>query len=124
MAKPEWGTKRICHSCGAMFYDLRRDPIVCPKCGAQYDPEQILKSRRSRAALPDEKDVEPAVVEDEEAVAAREDEVLEDDALEVPADELAADEDEEDQIEDASELGGDDDDMAEVIEHIDGEDER
>ncbi|HVG81046.1 MAG TPA: FYDLN acid domain-containing protein, partial [Methylomirabilota bacterium] len=26
MAKPEWGTKRICHSCGTRFYDLLRDP--------------------------------------------------------------------------------------------------
>ena len=32
MAKPEWGTKRECQSCGARFYDLKRDPPVCPKC--------------------------------------------------------------------------------------------
>ncbi|MGB0671459.1 MAG: TIGR02300 family protein, partial [Rhodospirillales bacterium] len=32
MAKPEWGTKRACQSCGARFYDLGRNPIVCPKC--------------------------------------------------------------------------------------------
>ena len=46
MTKPEWGTKRTCQSCAAHFYDLRKDPIVCPKCGATYDPEAILKSRR------------------------------------------------------------------------------
>ena len=32
MAKPELGTKRLCASCGAKFYDLNKDPIVCPKC--------------------------------------------------------------------------------------------
>lgn len=32
MAKPELGTKRLCTSCGAKFYDLNKDPIVCPKC--------------------------------------------------------------------------------------------
>ena len=46
MAKPEWGIRRICQSCSAPFYDLRRDPIVCPKCEAVFDPESVLKSRR------------------------------------------------------------------------------
>ncbi|MCE2483727.1 MAG: TIGR02300 family protein [Alphaproteobacteria bacterium] len=36
MAKPEWGTKRECHGCGARFYDLRRDPVVCPGCAAVF----------------------------------------------------------------------------------------
>ena len=48
MSKPEWGTKRTCQSCGAHFYDLRKDTIVCPKCGTTYDPEAVLKSRRGR----------------------------------------------------------------------------
>ena len=33
MAKPELGTKRLCSGCGAKYYDLSKDPIVCPKCG-------------------------------------------------------------------------------------------
>lgn len=37
MAKPELGTKRVCQSCGAKFYDLAKDPITCPKCGAIYE---------------------------------------------------------------------------------------
>jgi uncharacterized protein (TIGR02300 family) len=32
VAKPELGTKRLCANCGAKFYDLNKDPIVCPKC--------------------------------------------------------------------------------------------
>ena len=48
MAKPEWGIKRTCQSCAAVFYDLKRSPISCPKCGAQFDPEAVLKSRRGR----------------------------------------------------------------------------
>ena len=32
MAKPELGTKRLCGNCAAKFYDLSKDPIVCPKC--------------------------------------------------------------------------------------------
>jgi uncharacterized protein (TIGR02300 family) len=30
------GTKRVCQSCAVPFYDLSRDPIVCPSCGAHY----------------------------------------------------------------------------------------
>jgi uncharacterized protein (TIGR02300 family) len=38
VAKPELGTKRLCASCGAKFYDLNsKDPIHCPKCGAVYE---------------------------------------------------------------------------------------
>ncbi len=32
MVKLELGTKRLCSGCGARFYDLNKDPIVCPKC--------------------------------------------------------------------------------------------
>jgi uncharacterized protein (TIGR02300 family) len=30
------GTRRVCRSCAVPFYDLARDPIVCPACGAHY----------------------------------------------------------------------------------------
>lgn len=32
------GTKRVCHACEVRFYDLLRDPIVCPSCGVQHVP--------------------------------------------------------------------------------------
>jgi uncharacterized protein (TIGR02300 family) len=32
----ERGTKRTCQSCEARFYDLNRDPIVCPMCQAVF----------------------------------------------------------------------------------------
>ena len=37
--KSERGTKRTCQSasCGSRFYDLNRDPIVCPICGTVYE---------------------------------------------------------------------------------------
>ena len=36
VAKPELGLKRTCLSCSTKFYDLNRDPITCPKCGAPF----------------------------------------------------------------------------------------
>jgi uncharacterized protein (TIGR02300 family) len=32
VTKPEPGIKRTCSGCGAKFYDLHKDPIICPKC--------------------------------------------------------------------------------------------
>ena len=54
MAIKERGVKRNCQACGAVFYDLLNDPIICPKCGSQYDPEAILKSRKTRLPAAEE----------------------------------------------------------------------
>ena len=50
MAKPELGTKRLCASCGAKFYDLNKDPIHCPKCGAVH--EVVVATRPTRPEPP------------------------------------------------------------------------
>ncbi len=50
MAKVELGLKRTCLSCDMRFYDFKRSPIICPGCGTEFDPENLLKGRKSRAA--------------------------------------------------------------------------
>lgn len=119
MAKPEWGVKRTCQSCGARFYDMARSPIVCPKCGVTVEPEVTFKPRRQSAAAPEPK-VVPVLPDDETADLEDVAEDL-DTADEEEAEGATADGEEEDEalIEDASDLGEDDDDMAEVMEHID-----
>ena len=119
MAKPEWGTKRICPSCGTRFYDLMRQSVICPKCSTPSDPEAFLKARRARPVAPVEK--EPAPVGDVDADIEAEDvEAVEDEEEAVPL--ADADEEEEEEIiEDASELGEDEDDMAEVIDNVEEE---
>jgi uncharacterized protein (TIGR02300 family) len=110
MAKMEWGLKRTCQSCGAKFYDLNRAHAACPKCGAVFDPEAVTKTKRGKAAP-----ARPApVIQVEPAVADAEE----------PAIEEAEEAEEEAVIEDTSELGQDNDDVAEVIENVDEEDER
>ncbi|HMN50734.1 MAG TPA: TIGR02300 family protein [Xanthobacteraceae bacterium] len=40
---PPAGTKRICSSCAAKFYDLNKQPVICPKCSTeQTDPKAIV----------------------------------------------------------------------------------
>jgi len=120
---------------------MRHDPVVCPKCGAEFDAEAVVKTRRARAQAASETALGPIVAEevDPELVAAiaSEDEVPDalppDSDVETEGDEEGdadaetegeqADEEEE-VIEDASELGEDEDDMAEVIENVDEEEER
>ncbi len=122
MAKPEWGQKRTCQSCGCRFYDLTRAPIVCPKCGANVEPEVTFKVRRGSAAQAEAKIAAPAAVLAPVADLEVDDLVVVDDDEEALAgDDDAAEDDESGLIEDASDLGEDDDDMAEVMEHMDEE---
>ncbi len=122
MAKPEWGTKRICPSCGQRYYDLLREPVVCPKCSTPYDPEAFLRARRARPAPPVEKELEPVGRGEIDSDLEAEEEV---EAVEAEEDEAApleeAEEEDEELIEDASELGEDEDDMAEVIDNVEEE---
>ena len=119
MAKPEWGTKRICPSCGARYYDLLREQVVCPKCSTPYDPEAFLKARRARPVAPVEKELAPVGARIDVDIEAEEVEAVEDEEA-LPLDEGEEEEDEE-LIEDASELGEDEDDMAEVIDNVEEE---
>lgn len=138
MAKAEWGMKRICHNCGTRYYDMSRSPITCPNCGTGFDPEAFLKSRRTRSTQVEELPTRTAVaaVAAAPAAAADDEEEIIDTAEDTEAVDLAAsdegdadddapdineiddsgdfeggedDEDQEGLLEDASELGGDED---------------
>jgi uncharacterized protein (TIGR02300 family) len=119
VAKPEWGTKRICPSCGTRYYDLLRRPVLCPRCSTPFDPEAFLRSRRARPAAPAEKDLEPVGTEElETELEPQETEEAQEEEA-VPLEET--EEEDEELLEDASELGEDEDDMAEVIENVEDE---
>ena len=51
MVKAELGTKRTCPSCAARFYDLLKNPIVCPKCNANFVAASILPSKGEMPAM-------------------------------------------------------------------------
>jgi len=113
VTKPNWGLKRTCQSCGARFYDLSKDPIVCPKCGAEFDPEVVWKTKRAKAPPA------PRVVPQPAAPVEAEAEELE--PIEEEVVEGEAEEKEDEVIEDTSELGEDDEDVAEVVDNVDDE---
>lgn len=101
MVKSELGTKRICVSCGARFYDLGRQPAVCPKCDTEQPAEQL---RLRRPTLPlsveDRRPKKPAPPTNEAGIDLEE----------------APEPTEEDVIEDASDLGDDPDALGNDIE--------
>ena len=116
MAKPEWGIKRACLACGTRFYDMQKDPILCPSCGAKFDVESIFRPRRARA-VPDE----PAAKPEKPAGANGEDI---DDELAALADDSIVDDDDDDDdaaIEDTSDLADDDTDVPIVRKDMDDE---
>lgn len=95
MAKEEWGVKRLCLSCGARFYDLKKMPIVCPKCETIFEPESPIKSKRWQAsANAAEKAAEQTkVAEPEEELADIEVQSDDDDDDDESNDTLLADDD-------------------------------
>ena len=138
MAKPELGTKRLCGNCGAKFYDLSKDPIICPKCHTVLELAAVSsRSRpesaaaRAAAPAPEEETVVPETAEaefvsledadaeaqgnkktaDGEAAEGAEDEVeLEDEGL----DDAAFIEEQEEGDEDVTDIIGDVDDEEET----------
>ena len=111
MAKPDLGMKRQCQSCGAKFFDLSRDPILCPKCGTTFQPVALSRAPARAAPTDDDSEADTGNVElvsledadaaDEKVVVAADDDIeIEDDA----ADETFLEEEE-----------GDSDDVADLI---------
>lgn len=66
MAKADRGTKRQCLSCATKFYDLNRDPILCPSCGTQFLLETDINPTKDEVledADTDEVEVDGAAAE-------------------------------------------------------------
>lgn len=114
MPKAEWGTKRACPKCAVRFYDLNKDPIICPCCEATFDLETILETYKKPSKETTQKteeiveinpilgsedlEADPIILDDDDTGIELEDELLEEDddesvSLESLTD-VAADDDE------------------------------
>lgn len=104
VAKAEWGLKRICPHCNTRYYDMKKNPPVCPSCGAAFDSETLLRARRGK------------VVEVKKVAAPAPEEIIDD----IPV--AGNDEADDGVMEDTDELVGDED-VDEVIDGIEGDDD-
>ena len=104
------GTKRTCQSgtCGSRFYDLNRNPILCPICGATFvataspAPAGAADAGPRRPARKPE--FVPAEASPELPEAATDDALIEVEGTDEP---IAAGEDEETFLEQEEDEGGD-----------------
>jgi uncharacterized protein (TIGR02300 family) len=89
------GTKRTCQNatCGQRFYDLERDPIMCPICGANYNlaisPAALAaaaaEEKAARKAAKKPAFVTPETVTDEATLADGAEVIPEIEGVEEPA---------------------------------------
>jgi uncharacterized protein (TIGR02300 family) len=129
VAKAELGTKRLCANCGAKFYDLNKDPIVCPKCQTVMQLATATRSRPEPARAAEEE--ETVVPETQEAEFVSLEEADAEAQGKKPEGEAAegADEDielEDEPIDDAAfieEQEEGDEDVADIIGDVDNEEE-
>ena len=113
MAKPELGLKRQCANCSTKFFDLNRNPIVCPKCGT------VFVTTVTHAA-PDEaeEDAAEAAPANVELVSLEDAEATEGKATEPTADDIEV---EDDGAADEPFLEEEEEDADDVSNLIDGE---
>ena len=64
------GTKRVCQGCGAKFYDLNNDPIICPLCEAEFKIDKPTSDAEAKAK--EKAEAEKAEAEKKKAAAAKE----------------------------------------------------
>jgi uncharacterized protein (TIGR02300 family) len=72
VAKAELGTKRQCRNCSSRFYDLGREPIICPKCGAVFQLHELKPSPPSPAHAVADDDAKPEAAVGPELVSLEE----------------------------------------------------
>ncbi len=123
MTKAELGTKRLCPNCGARYYDLNHEPILCPRCGTQFEVA-VTRARPQTAAKPAK-----AVVEEEadDLVAAElvsleeaDEEAADSGAVKVPGEEEIEGDDDDDTFL-AEEEEEDEEDVGDIIGDVDEE---
>ena len=124
MSKPEWGIKRVCPSCSIKYYDFNKNPIICPKCEFEFDPDLLLKSRKGRSiATKSEENIVSSDVQKEE-------ETLEEDINLIENDEDILEMDDETDIQDNDidenidkKINTDDDDIEIIEEDLEDKDD-
>ncbi len=104
--KQDRGTKRTCQNgeCGARFYDLSHNPIICPICGSLY---KIASSPVAIAAAREEEKAARKVKKEEPVAKAAAEGDSEEALPDVEADETVAEEEDETFLEEEEEEGGD-----------------
>jgi uncharacterized protein (TIGR02300 family) len=134
VAKPELGTKRLCGNCAAKFYDLGKDPIVCPKCHtvlqlaaitsrSRAEPARAQAAAAAEEVVPETQEAEFVSLEEADAEAGGGKKIPEGEAVDGADEEIEI---EDEQLDDAAfieEQEEGDDDVADIIGDVENEEE-
>lgn len=134
MAKPELGTKRLCGNCAAKFYDLGKDPIVCPKCQtvlqlaaitsrSRAEPARAQAAAAAEEVVPETQEAEFVSLEEADAEVEGGKKIPEGEAVDGADEEIEI---EDEQLDDAAfieEQEEGDDDVADIIGDVENEEE-
>jgi uncharacterized protein (TIGR02300 family) len=115
VAKPDLGNKHQCQNCGTKFFDLNKDPILCPKCGTVFQVAVATRGAARASVAADDEEAETETVAEvvslEDADQAEDGKVIvaptED--VDVEEDDAATDDDDtflEEEEEDAGDVSG------------------
>lgn len=91
VAKPELGTKRHCQSCATKFYDLQKDPILCPKCGTVFVPALLRGQPEIAAKAVDDEDADVEVLGDDVELVSLDEVEAEETGKDLPIDDVDVD---------------------------------
>ena len=117
MPQSEWGSKHTCQECNAKYYDMGRDPILCPLCGVLLVEKPVLArvvQSLSKELRSKEENKEELKKKKKEAEASTDDEdiLADDDVLpELEEEDDDVDSDEVPSVDD----GSDDEELTNVI---------
>jgi hypothetical protein len=106
VGKPDLGKKHDCTECSTRFYDLNKDPAVCPKCGTK-----VASPTKARASAKPAANSNETNGKDENKAAAKK----------LEGEDVEADEDTDDDMDDDDTLIDDDDDDEEVFDPAEGD---
>ncbi len=125
MTKAELGTKRLCPNCGARYYDLNHDPILCPRCGTEFEVVVAVSRARPQAAskapkVEAEEEAEDAVSADLVSLEEADEEAAENGVVKAPGEDDVDDDDEDDTFL-ANEEEDDEEDVGDIIGDVDEE---
>lgn len=107
MPKEEWGVKRLCPHCASRFYDLQKDPMICPVCGTTLTIESLTTAGRARTLVAEKTSDNDTDLN----VDDLSDDDLDDESADVDIDDDLLEEDEDDNVslDDIADVGSEDD---------------
>ena len=102
----KFGKRLICDECGAKYYDLNKNPAICPKCGSRKTRKKTLKAMVASPVTIDVDEDDDVKADDMDLEPLDDLEINSDDVKEAEAEEAEEAENDADDDDDEDEVRG------------------